>query len=177
MEMPFFLTPVSLVWLGHVHRRRRDPKPHLVRYQYLYVQPAKYGERWIGDQIDLNIYPGGTLLLLDPSGCCKSTVILALSGLAGQLAGKIGIVFQDPDAQVVTGSLLDEVCFGLENLLGPVDEIETRALATLPRTGLADSREEALSAPPSCPRRPETSRDCPRACSRSAGARSRRTDR
>ncbi|MCQ4631211.1 ATP-binding cassette domain-containing protein [Shinella sp. CPCC 100929] len=128
-------------------------------------------DRWIGDQIDLDIYPGETVLLLGPSGCGKSTVMLALAGLiptsleadlrgrvlcggintrhvdAGQLAGKVGIVFQDPDAQVVTGSLLDEVCFGLENLLAPVDEIETRALTALRRMGLADSREEALRTP------------------------------
>ncbi|WP_425645339.1 ABC transporter ATP-binding protein [Agrobacterium leguminum] len=129
------------------------------------------GERWIGDRINLNIDPGETVLLLGPSGCGKSTVMLALAGLiptsleadlrgqvlcgdintrhvdAGQLAAKVGIVFQDPDAQVVTGSLLDEVCFGLENLLVLVDEIETRALAALRRMGLADSREEALRAP------------------------------
>lgn len=128
-------------------------------------------DRWIGDQIGLDIYPGETVLLLGPSGCGKSTVMLALAGLiptsleadlrgrvlcggintkhvdAGQLAGKVGIVFQDPDAQVVTGSLLDEVCFGLENLLVPVDEIETRALAALRRMGLADRREEALRTP------------------------------
>lgn len=129
------------------------------------------GERWIGDRINLNIDPGETVLLLGPSGCGKSTVMLALAGLipnsveadlrgqvlcggintrhidAGQLAAKVGIVFQDPDAQIVTGSLLDEVCFGLENLLVPVDEIETRALAALRRMGLADRREEALRAP------------------------------
>lgn len=128
-------------------------------------------DRWIGDQIDLDIYPGETVLLLGPSGCGKSTVMLALAGLipnsveadlrgqvlcdgidtkhidAGQLAAKVGIVFQDPDAQIVTGSLLDEVCFGLENLLVPVDEIEIRALAALRRMGLANSREDALRDP------------------------------
>jgi energy-coupling factor transport system ATP-binding protein len=129
------------------------------------------GERWIGDRINLNIDAGETVLLLGPSGCGKSTVMLALAGLipnsveadlrgqvlcdgidtryidAGQLAAKVGIVFQDPDAQIVTGSLLDEVCFGLENLLVPVDEIEIRALAALRRMGLANSREDALRAP------------------------------
>ncbi len=32
-------------------------------------------------------------------------------------------------------SLLDEVCFGLKNLLVPADEIELRALAALRRMG------------------------------------------
>ncbi|MGA9918773.1 MAG: energy-coupling factor transporter ATPase [Paraburkholderia sp.] len=129
------------------------------------------GETWIGDRIDLDIYPGETVLLLGPSGCGKSTLLLALAGLIpaslhadlrgqvlckgidvchaepAQLAGSVGIVFQDADAQVVTASLLDEVCFGLENLLVPVEQIESRALAALRRVGLAYSREEALRSP------------------------------
>lgn len=111
------------------------------------------------------------MLLLGPSGCGKSTLLLAMAGLVpasvdaelrgrvicagidtvqahpGQLASHVGVVFQDPDAQVVTGTLLDEVCFGLENLLVPVPEIEERALAALARVGLGDGRSEALRSP------------------------------
>lgn len=129
------------------------------------------GAEWIGDRIDLDIHPGETVLLLGPSGCGKSTLLLALSGLIpasvnadlrgqvlcngidtrhvgpGQLAASVGVVFQDPDAQVVTTSLLDEVCFGLENLLAPVDQIEVRALAALRQVGLANSRDDALRSP------------------------------
>lgn len=125
----------------------------------------------IGKGICLDIYAGETVLLLGPSGCGKSTLLLAMSGLIpasleadlrgqvlvggkdsrefgpGQLATNVGIVFQDPDSQVITGSLLDEVCFGLENLLVPVDEIEPRALAALRRVGLIDSRDDALVSP------------------------------
>ncbi|RMB82394.1 ABC transporter ATP-binding protein [Streptomyces shenzhenensis] len=111
------------------------------------------------------------ILLLGPSGCGKSTLLLALSGLipasidaelrgtilcagidtqtvkAGQLATHVGVVLQDPDAQVVTGTLLDEVCFGLENLLAPTEDIEPRALAALRQVGLAETREQALRPP------------------------------
>lgn len=128
-------------------------------------------EAWVGEHIDLQIGLGETVLLLGPSGCGKSTLLLALAGLIpasvnanlrghvlcngidtrdaepGQLADSIGIVFQDPDAQVVTGSLLDEVCFGLENLLVPVEHIERRALAALLGVGLARSRAEAMRSP------------------------------
>ncbi len=46
-----------------------------------------------------------------------------------ELARRVGMVFQDPDAQIVSTSVLDEVCFGLENLCTPVDLIEPRAKA------------------------------------------------
>ena len=89
-------------------------------------------------------------LLLGPSGCGKSTVTLTLNGLvphsvpsdyrgsvlvAGQevadadiahLAGTVAIVMQDPDSQVVTMRVLDEVCYALENLRVPADRIEPR---------------------------------------------------
>lgn len=45
------------------------------------------------------------------------------------------------------GTLLDDVCFGLENLLVPVDEVEPRALAALAEVGLARDRTEALRSP------------------------------
>jgi energy-coupling factor transport system ATP-binding protein len=62
-------------------------------------------------------------------------------------ASRVGMVFQDPDAQIVMDTLLDEVCFGLENLLVSVEQIEPRALAALDQVGLAHSREEALRSP------------------------------
>ncbi len=131
------------------------------------------GEDWIGDGIDLNICAGQTVLLLGPSGCGKSTLLLAMAGLIpasvdaelsgqvicagvdtarthpGRLASRVGVVFQDPDAQVVTSTLLDEVCFGLENLLVPAAEVEDRALDALRRVDLAQDRSDALRSPAS----------------------------
>lgn len=129
------------------------------------------GDAWIGSHIDLDIHLGEVILLLGPSGCGKSTLMLTVPGLipasvpadlrghvlcngtdtraagAGSLAGSVGTVFQDPDAQIVTATLLDEVCFGLENLLVPVDDIEGLALAALQQVGLASDRAEALRSP------------------------------
>lgn len=129
------------------------------------------GSRWIGERVSASIAPGGLTLLLGPSGCGKSTLMLTMAGLIpvslpadlrgrvvccgvdtahaeiADLARSVGVVFQDPDAQVITGSLLDEVCFGLENLLVPVEQIESRALDALRSVGLAESRREALRSP------------------------------
>ena len=103
----------------------------------------------------LSVRRGEVVLLLGPSGSGKSTLALTLNGLipqavpatvagavevAGQdaattpvarLAGHVGMVFQDPDAQLVTGTLLDEVAFGPENLRVPAPEVLARAEAAL----------------------------------------------
>lgn len=117
-------------------------------------------------EVRIDLRPGEVVLLLGPSGSGKSTLTLALNGLiphsvdatvegsvevAGRdtvetpvaaLSGTVSMVFQDPDAQLVTGTVLDEVAFALENLRLPVDEVLARAEAALRRTGLWHRRAE-----------------------------------
>ena len=118
-------------------------------------------ETWIPGGVTLSLPAGTTTLLLGPSGCGKSTVTLTLNGLvphsvpsdyrgsvlvAGQevadadishLARNVAMVMQDPDSQIVTTRVLDEVCYTLENLLVPAGRIEPRALAALKTVGMA----------------------------------------
>ncbi|HET8928695.1 MAG TPA: energy-coupling factor transporter ATPase [Microbacterium sp.] len=112
------------------------------------------------------VEPGEVVLILGPSGSGKSTLALALNGLiphaiparvegqvtvagidastatVAQLSTRVGMVFQDPDAQLITGTLLDEVAFGVENLCLPADEVMRRAEDALRRVGLWDRRVE-----------------------------------
>lgn len=121
-------------------------------------------ERATPDGVSLTVRPGEVVLVLGPSGCGKSTLALALDGLVphavpAELAGTVSIagldsrehpvgvlsehvamVFQDPDAQVVTGTLLDEVCFGPENQLVQVPEVQARAERALKLVGLWERR-------------------------------------
>ncbi|PWH20652.1 MAG: ABC transporter ATP-binding protein, partial [Ardenticatenia bacterium] len=122
--------------------------------------------------IDLEIQPAETVLLLGPSGCGKSTFALCLNGLIpdeipGDFSGKIwigpymtgrtpavllrqqvGIVFQDPETQLVMPRVDEEVAFGLENLAIPEEVIWARVEEALKQVELAErirARVETLS--------------------------------
>jgi ABC-type cobalt transport system, ATPase component len=55
-----------------------------------------------------------------------------------KLRQRIGIVFQDPDHQLFTSSVYDEVAFGLSNMGLPVSEVRERVAATLKQLQLED---------------------------------------
>ncbi len=116
--------------------------------------------------VTFDIHPGEVVLLLGPSGSGKSTLTLALNGLiphalpasmvgtveaggidsasaeTATLSTQVAMVFQDPDTQIVTGTVYDEVAFGPENLLLDVDVVHDRVEAALRRVGLWDRRDE-----------------------------------
>ncbi|BCV22588.1 energy-coupling factor ABC transporter ATP-binding protein [Moorella sp. Hama-1] len=118
--------------------------------------------------INLTVRPGEFLGLTGPTGAGKTTLALALNGiiphfqggrLAGRvtiagldtaatpcarLAGVIGSVFQDPEAQLVAETVEDELAFGLENLAVPREEMRARISAALEMVGITDLRHRPL---------------------------------
>ena len=83
--------------------------------------------RIILKDVDLELTKGEKLLLLGPSGCGKSTLLLMLAGIIpevipGVIEGrivrrteKIGLVLQNPEAQMIAPTVEEEIAFGLEN--------------------------------------------------------------
>lgn len=119
--------------------------------------------------LELTIVRGRKLALLGPNGSGKTTLLLHLNGtlqpqqgelrLDGRPAGydrrsrrawrnQVGLVLQEPDDQLFSASVAQDVSFGPLNLGLPEAEVETRvaeALAALGIESLAKRPTHALS--------------------------------
>jgi energy-coupling factor transport system ATP-binding protein len=122
--------------------------------------------------VSFEVEPGQALLVVGPSGSGKSTLGLAIAGLVPReiggafegslevdgvetrtfeppaLAARVGIVFQDPETQLVMERVEDDVAFGLENrgwLRGRMLARVPEALQEVGLVGLERSRSIRLS--------------------------------
>lgn len=119
---------------------------------------------WAVRDLDLRVEPGERVLLLGPSGAGKSTLLAALAGLLPEDSGeqegtveidgldprkgqeRVGVVFQDPETQLVMARCGDDVAFGLENRGVPAAEIWPRVDEALHRVGFPYPRNRPTAA-------------------------------
>lgn len=112
--------------------------------------------------ISCEVPRGEVLAIMGANGSGKTTLIHLIAGLlrlsAGelningkprsrvklhQLAGKVGIVFQNPDLLLQAETVRGEVAFGPKNLKFPIKTLEERVDRTLTRFDLQDLGSEA----------------------------------
>ncbi|GAA0134605.1 ABC transporter ATP-binding protein [Paenibacillus sp. YSY-4.3] len=122
------------------------------------------------ENVTLAVHTGEWIAITGHSGSGKSTIAQLLSGYLPRAGGgfregvllvdgldpaeaaiaevveRIGIVFQDPDAQLVQGRVEDEVAFGPENLRLDVAQVDERVTDALAAVDLAKRRHDSVHA-------------------------------
>lgn len=132
-----------------------DPIISLKKISYRYSQAAAVTPPALSD-LSLGINAGEFVALVGANGSGKSTLVRLLNGLLLPTAGEVevdglatsdagnlnriretvGMVFQNPESQIVATSVEDDIAFGLENLGVPAAEIELRVVEAARRFGI-----------------------------------------
>jgi energy-coupling factor transporter ATP-binding protein EcfA2 len=127
------------------------------------------GEKPALEGVDLRVGRGELLLLTGHTGCGKTTLIRALAGLllpehvarwsgSARVAGiecrkvnrdpsapRVGVLFQNPDDQIIGGTPREEIAFGLENYSYELDEMGSRIRRALEEVGMGESADEPVT--------------------------------
>ena len=108
--------------------------------------------------VDLSIVRGSFTVILGHNGSGKSTLAKHMNAVLLPVGGKVwvdgmdtsdedlllevrrrvGMVFQNPDNQIVANVVEEDVAFGPENLGVPTEEIQRRVAAALKAVGMED---------------------------------------
>lgn len=119
--------------------------------------------------VNLKIEEGEFVLLTGPTGCGKSTLLKTLNGIiphesGGIFSGSIlingietrdsnqmelsrgvGLVFQNPDDQIFSTTVEDEIAFGPENLCIKREEIDKKVEEALQMVGMSRHRLDSTN--------------------------------
>ena len=109
--------------------------------------------------VSLRIQPGEKVALVGPNGAGKSTLLLHLNGILqgdgrvrvmgqqvaephlARIRAQVGLVFQDPDDQLFSPTVFDDVAFGPIYAGLPEEEVERRVAWALAQVGLGEYAE------------------------------------
>lgn len=114
------------------------------------------------DGLSLAVAPGERLGIIGPSGAGKSTFLLHLNGVLLPESGvvridgepvakhnlrrireRVGIVFQNPDDQLFSPTVAEDIAFGPRNLRCPPEEVRERVATAVAQMRLAGLENRA----------------------------------
>ena len=119
------------------------------------------------DHLSLNIRKGKKVAVMGGNGCGKSTFFLCLNGIRRPESGrifidgkpieytkkglldvrrKVGIVFQNPDEQLFSASVYEEISFGILNMGADEETAEKAVRQIIEELGLSAFQEEPTHA-------------------------------
>ncbi len=122
------------------------------------------GQRGLAD-CSLHIARGSRTVLLGANGCGKTTLLLHLNGLLRASSGRllvdgaplahdrasldalrrrVGLVFQNPERQVFSASVAEDVAFGPLNLGLPAAAVRARVAQALAAVGMGEYADAAV---------------------------------
>ena len=133
-----------------------------VRFRYDGDQPAETAAYAV-DGVSMKVRRGEFVAGLGANGCGQSTlakhfnaILLPETGTVlvegmdtrtdeklHDIRQKVGMVFQNPDNQIVATVVEEDVAFALENLGVPTDEMRTRVDEAMKLAGIYDQRTKA----------------------------------
>ncbi|MCI8477218.1 MAG: energy-coupling factor transporter ATPase [Oscillospiraceae bacterium] len=138
-------------------------KPIIQTQALRFTYPGASGETAVLDGVDLEIKAGSFVAILGRNGSGKSTLAKHTNAILLPSGGKVyvdgidtaqedklldirrtvGMVFQNPDNQIVANVVEEDVAFAPENLGVPPEEIRRRVDSALQQVGMYDYRTHA----------------------------------
>ena len=132
--------------------------------QFKNVSYQKPLSKYILKNINLNIKKGEFISVMGTNGCGKSTLAKHFNGLLIPSSGdviingkntknneknleikkSVGMVFQNPDSQIVACTVEEEIAFGMENLCFPREKMKENIKKTLRYVNL-ENHEKSLT--------------------------------